>query len=66
MLETLNLSTTHYDYLKHLKLHFIQLLEMKSEVFEKFFDHCHTDELKMHVKTSLSLDRGPIYFKSHT
>jgi hypothetical protein len=66
MLETLNLSTTHYDYLKHLKPHFIQLLEMKSDVFERFFDHCHTNELKMHVKTSMKLDHGPIYLKSHT
>jgi hypothetical protein len=28
-----------------LKIYFIQLLEMQSEVFEHFFDHCHVETL---------------------
>lgn len=62
----MDLSPVQYDYIKHIKVYFIQLMEMKSDIFEKFLDRCHIDKVHMHLKTQLALERGPVYLRSHT
>ena len=66
MIEILGLSHASYDYFKHLKVYFIQLLEMKSEVFESFFDRCHIETVKMHIKTDINFEKGPVYLQTHS
>jgi hypothetical protein len=65
MLEILTMKHTEYNYFKHLKPYFIQLLEMHSETFTSFFDSCHTDVVEMHGRIS-HLEHGPKYVTSHT
>lgn len=67
MIEILGLCEHHYDFLRHLKVYFIQLLEMQSSTFEHFFDHCHTETLQVKVKGELrTLEKHPIFFLSHS
>lgn len=40
MLEILSMSPVKYDYLRSLRIYVIELLEMQSDIFNKFFDQC--------------------------
>ncbi|TNV87690.1 hypothetical protein FGO68_gene14441 [Halteria grandinella] len=54
-----------YDYFTHMKPYFFQLLEIKSKVFEDFFEKC-SDNLSLQIRSKWRYRKDHVYLLSAT